>query len=171
MRQGDIRRRLVVFEGARLLHRTTRAFVIGDRLSGSTVECHGVDHGQQQSTVLLPVGAPDRGAHLERHYLSIGRGFHRDRLLGDHGDVPIDDEACCRQRGRVESRSGAAADQGLVNIEGNLLDLARGVCSQQQRGGQQCGSETHDGQRHETQHACAVHAALASSVLCCIVVL
>jgi len=67
--------------------------VIGHGHRGLAVDGHGVDHGQQQTVVLLLIGAAHGGAHLEGDDVGVRGRLDGDLLLRDHRCVLVGDEA------------------------------------------------------------------------------
>ena len=106
VRQRDVGRRLVVLDGARLLHRATGVAFAGHGQRGPAVEGDGVDHRQQQAVVLLLVGAPQRAADLQGDHVGVRRRLDADLLLQRQRHVAVDDEPVARPAtpGRARSR-------------------------------------------------------------------
>ena len=156
VRQRDVGRRLVVVDAPRLLHGAAGIALTGHRLRRLTVDRDGVDQREQQTFVLLLVGAAQRAADLKRHDIRVGRRLDGDLLLQGQRHVAVDDELLAVERRRVEGRSGAVTDQRGVQVERNLGDLAVGIGRQQQRGNQQRSAQPHDPARRNTQRHCAV---------------
>jgi hypothetical protein len=156
VRKRDVGRRLVILDRARLLNGATGIALAGDGHRGPAVEGDGVDEGQQKAAVLLFVGATQRRADLQRDDLGVRRRLDADLLLLAHRHVPADLELRRGERRRIEGGSGSVADQGGVEVERNLRDLALGICGEQQRGDQQGSSKPQDPARRDTQRHCAV---------------